>query len=175
MTGLRTLILLRHAKAAQVPGLADRDRPLTGRGERDAARAGEELRAAGLNPDAVLCSPALRTRRTAELAFPEAEISFERDIYEAYPEELLRVLQRVRPEAGTVVLCGHNPGVHELSLQLAGGDYGFRPGTFAVIGVEAAWADLWPGDGRLVTVWAPKDHEDPEDPEGGLREGVSAG
>ncbi|MEV4174508.1 histidine phosphatase family protein [Nonomuraea sp. NPDC049709] len=155
---MRTLIVLRHAKAAQVPGLADRERPLTDRGERDAKRAGDEIRAAGFDPDVVLCSPALRTRRTAEIAFPETEISYEREIYEAYPEELLELVRRSDPGLGTVVLCGHNPGVHELALGLAGGDYGFRPGAFAVIGVESAWEDLWPGEGRLVSHWDPKEH-----------------
>jgi phosphohistidine phosphatase len=155
---VRTLIVLRHAKAAQVPGLADRERPLTDRGERDAKRLGDEIRAAGLEPDVVLCSPALRTRQTAELAFPEVEISYERDIYEAYPEELLELLHRTDPDLGTVVLCGHNPGVHELALGLAGGDYVFRPGAFAVIGVEPAWEDLWPGQGRLLTHWDPKEN-----------------
>ncbi|MFI9844958.1 SixA phosphatase family protein [Nonomuraea sp. NPDC051941] len=156
---MRTLIVLRHAKAAHVPGLADRERPLTGRGERDAKRAGDEIRAAGLNPDVVLCSPALRTKRTAEIAFPEVEISYERDIYEAYPDELLELVRRVDPEASTVVLCGHNPGVHELAVGLAGGEYVFRPGAFAVIEVEPDWDELWMGEGRLVTLWDPKEHE----------------
>ncbi|UBU13817.1 SixA phosphatase family protein [Nonomuraea gerenzanensis] len=154
---MRTLIVLRHAKAAQVPGLADRERPLTDRGERDAKRVGEEISAMGLEPDVVLCSPAVRTRRTAELAFPEVEISYERDIYEAYPEELLELVRRTDPGLGTVVLCGHNPGVHELALSLAGGDYVFRPGAFAVVGVESSWEELWPGQGRLVTRWDPKE------------------
>ncbi|MFI6906674.1 SixA phosphatase family protein [Nonomuraea sp. NPDC050394] len=153
---MRTLIVLRHAKAAQVPGLADRDRPLTERGERDAGRAGDEIRALGYEPDLVLCSPSLRTRRTAELAFPERSVSFERDIYEAYADELLALVRLQDPEARTLVLCGHNPGVHELALGLAGGDYGFRPGSFAVIETASAWVDLWPGEGRLVTRWDPK-------------------
>jgi len=157
------LIVLRHAKAAHVPGLADRERPLTDRGERDARRAGEEIRAAGLEPEVVLCSPAVRTRRTAELAFPGAEISYEREIYEAYPEDLLALLQRGDPGLGTVVLCGHNPGVHELALALAGGDPGgdhaFRPGAFAVIEVDAPWTDLHPGEGRLISRWDPKSED----------------
>ncbi|MFC4010918.1 SixA phosphatase family protein [Nonomuraea purpurea] len=154
---MRTLIVLRHAKAAHVPGLADRERPLTGRGERDAKRAGDEIRAAGLSPDTILCSPALRTKRTAEIAFPEAEISYERDIYEAYPDELLELVRRADPEMSTVVLCGHNPGVHELALGLAGGDYVFRPGSFAVIQVDSSWEELGPGEGRLINRWDPKE------------------
>lgn len=155
---MRTLIVLRHAKAAQVPGLADQERPLTERGERDAKRAGKKIRALGLHPDLVLCSPTVRTRRTAELAFPDDEISYERDIYAAYPEELMALLRLQDPELKTLVLCGHNPGVHELALSLAGGDYGFRPGSFAVIRTAAAWVDLWPGEGDLVTRWDPKEH-----------------
>ncbi|MEV0613865.1 histidine phosphatase family protein [Nonomuraea sp. NPDC050404] len=155
---MRTLIVLRHAKAAQVPGLADRERPLTDRGGRDAKRLGDEIRAAGLEPDVVYCSPALRTKQTAEFAFPGMEISYERDIYEAYPQELLEIVRRTDAGLSTVVLCGHNPGVHELALGLAGGDYTFRPGAFAVIRVEQAWEDLWPGQGSLVTRWDPKEH-----------------
>lgn len=154
---MRTLIMLRHAKAAQVPGLADRERPLTERGERDAARAGEELTTMGFAPDVVLSSPSVRTRRTAELAFPELEISYEREVYEAYVEELLELLRRQEPESRTVVLCGHNPAVEELVLTLAGGtEAHMRPGAFAVIEIDSAWVDLWPGEGRLVKRWDPK-------------------
>ncbi|WP_240506103.1 SixA phosphatase family protein [Thermoactinospora rubra] len=149
---MRRLILLRHAKAAHVLGLADRERPLTGRGERDARRAGEELRARGLNPDLVLSSPSVRTRRTAELAFPGAEIGFEREIYEADPEDLLDVVRRTGEEVSTLVLCGHNPAIE----QLAGGDH-MRPGAFAVFEVGSTWAQLWPEDARLVARWDPKE------------------
>ncbi|MEU8250163.1 histidine phosphatase family protein [Nonomuraea sp. NPDC048916] len=154
---MRTLIVLRHAKAAHVAGLADRGRPLTGRGERDAERAGEQIRAMGLAPELVLCSPALRTRRTAELAFPGLEPSFEREIYGAYPDELLELLRRTDTNVETVVLCGHNPGAHELAVGLAGGDYVFRPGAFAVIRAKSAWTELGPGEGDLVMRWDPKE------------------
>ncbi|MFI6481335.1 SixA phosphatase family protein [Nonomuraea sp. NPDC050663] len=150
----RTLILLRHAKAAQVLGLADRERPLTDRGERDAKRAGDAIRDAGIAPDLVLCSPSTRTRRTAELAFPDTETSFEREIYEAYPEDLLEVLRRTDDAVRTVVLCGHNPAIEEL----AGGDHHMRPGAYAVIEIECPWVDLWPGEGRLVARWDPKEN-----------------
>lgn len=156
MKHVRTLIVLRHAKAVHVPGMEDLERPLTDRGERDAKRAGDEVRALGLAPDLVLCSPSVRTRLTAELAFPEVEVSYERDVYQAYPEELLALVKLTDPELETVVLCGHNPGVHELAISLAGGDYGFRPGAFAVIRTQSDWVDLWPGQAELVTRWDPK-------------------
>ena len=157
VSAVRTLIVLRHAKAAQVPGLPDQDRPLTDRGERDAKRAGEEIRTLGLVPDLVLCSPAQRIRRTAELAFPAVETDYERMIYQAWAEEILELIRRLDPEHRTVVLCGHNPGALDLALLLTGGDYGFRPGAFAVIRIESEWTELGPGGGALVTVWDPRD------------------
>lgn len=151
----RTLVVLRHAEAATVPGLADRERPLTARGERDARGAGEALAGLGLRPEVVLCSPALRTRRTAELALPDADVRFEAGIYEAYPDELLELLRRSDPEVRTLVLVGHNPGVHELVLGLTGtdGGDGFPPGAFTVLETEDEWIGL--GAGRGVARWAP--------------------
>ncbi len=160
---MNTLIVLRHAKAAHVPGLADRERPLTDRGERDAGRAGETLRQMGLSPDLVLCSPSTRTRQTAELALaglaPDAPVHLESEIYEAYPDELLELIGRTDDEVSTLLLVGHNPGVHELilNLTLSHDDEGFPPGAFAVL-ETGTWADLGPGDGRLVSRWNPKDH-----------------
>ncbi|WP_245646749.1 SixA phosphatase family protein [Microtetraspora niveoalba] len=151
---MKTLIVVRHAAAAQVPGLADRERPLTEQGKRDARRAGDLIRP--LKPGLVLCSPSTRTRETAELLGIDAPIEIERDIYEAYADELLDLLRRTGPEVATLVLVGHNPGVHELVLTLTGdGDAGFPPGAYAVIESHGGWQDLDPGTGALVRVHRP--------------------
>src|SRR5262249_53995017 len=60
----RTLLVLRHAKAAGEPGVNDVQRPLTGRGRRNAGEAGRWLLAQGLSPDRVVCSTAQRARET---------------------------------------------------------------------------------------------------------------
>ncbi|MCG5215228.1 SixA phosphatase family protein [Streptosporangium sp. KLBMP 9127] len=157
---MRTLIVLRHAKAAQVLGLPDRERPLTGRGERDAKSVGERLQALGLLPDLVLCSPSVRTSRTAELALaelaPDAPVEFARGIYEAYADELLDLIHETGSEVGTLLLVGHNPGVHELVMNLTSGDGdpGFPPGAFAVIEAAGEWRHL--RSGTAVTRWNPK-------------------
>lgn len=159
---MNRLIVLRHAKAAQVPGSADAERPLTERGERDAGRAGRVLRELGLVPDLVLCSPSVRTRRTAELVLaelaPAAPVEYEREIYEAYADDLLELVRRTDPEVRTLLLVGHNPGVHELTRLLADPpqDGPFPPGALAVIEAEVAWAELWPGSGRMTGSWRPE-------------------
>ncbi|WP_239514013.1 histidine phosphatase family protein [Streptosporangium sp. 'caverna'] len=161
----RTLIVLRHARAAQVPGLPDRERPLTERGEHDARRIGEALTGMDLRPDLVLCSPSARTRRTAELALSGdgatpsgADIVFEPVIYEAYSDELLTLIRRSDPEVRTLMLVGHNPGIHHLvqGLTTENGDFGFPPGAFAVIEIDDEWAGL--DVGRGVSRWSPGDH-----------------
>ncbi|MFF4129134.1 SixA phosphatase family protein [Microbispora rosea] len=154
----RTLVVVRHAKAGQAPGLPDSERPLTPGGERDAREAGEEIRrlAPGLVPGLVLCSPSVRTRRTAELLGLDAPVEIERDIYEAYPDDLLGVLRRTDDEITSVVLVGHNPGVHELVAALTDARLdGFPPGAYAVIELDVPWEDLAPGTGRLARMSRP--------------------
>ncbi|MCC5581875.1 histidine phosphatase family protein [Microtetraspora sp. AC03309] len=151
---MKTLIVVRHATAAQVPGLADRERPLTEHGRREARDAGDLIRP--LKPGLVLCSPSVRTRETAELLGIDAPIEVERDIYEAYADELLDLLRRTGPEIETLVLVGHNPGVHELVLTITGdGNAGFPPGAYAVIELPGDWDDLDPGTGNLVRAHRP--------------------
>ncbi|WP_239089612.1 SixA phosphatase family protein [Sphaerimonospora thailandensis] len=152
---MRTLVVVRHAEAGHVPGLPDRERPLTEGGEHDAREAGELI--GRLNPELVVCSPAVRTRRTAELLDLDAPVEIEREIYEAYPEELLELLCRTDPDVHTLVLVGHNPGVHQLVLGLTGtaGD-GFPPGAVAVVRLPGSWAEAGFGTGSLVEMCQPR-------------------
>jgi len=62
--GLRRLILIRHgAAAAQTATGEDRERALTPEGRRAIAKLAPRLATIGA-PDAILCSPARRTRET---------------------------------------------------------------------------------------------------------------
>ena len=57
------LVIVRHAEAAA--GQPDELRPLTAAGRAQARALGDELRADGIAPDAIVCSPLLRARETA--------------------------------------------------------------------------------------------------------------
>ncbi|WP_308169549.1 SixA phosphatase family protein [Acrocarpospora catenulata] len=151
---MKTLIVVRHAKAEHTAGVLDFDRSLTNRGQRNAREAGELL--APFDPDLILASSSRRTRETAELLGLAAPLELDRDIYEAYADELLGLIRQVAPEVGTLVLVGHNPSVHELVLGLTGAQVDtFPPGAYAVIGVPGSWADLDPGTGTLVATHRP--------------------
>ena len=118
---VRTLYLLRHAKSSwDDDRLADRDRPLSRRGERAALAVGQLVRQDGL----VLCSNARRARDTLalveqRLARP-ARTSIEAGLYLCGADRLLRRLHELDDAVETAMLVGHNPDLHDLAVMLAG-------------------------------------------------------
>lgn len=120
------LLLLRHAKSDwKDKRLDDFDRPLAPRGRRAAPLLGRYLAAEGLEPDLVLCSTAQRAVETLDLVLTalasKPEISYLKTLYLAPPSRLLAVLRRQSPDRSRVLLIAHNPGLHHLALDLAGG------------------------------------------------------
>jgi len=120
---MERLILMRHGKAerhAQNGG--DFERALADSGRADAAVMARVLVAAGVAPDLLLVSSARRTRETAERIasnFPAARVEHLRDLYHAEPEDVVQVIEAYAESAATVMVVGHNPGLHELALRLA--------------------------------------------------------
>jgi len=114
------LILMRHAKAerrAQSGG--DFERSLTEEGRADAALVAKALVKDNLVPAVVLVSAAQRTLDTWEAmkpAFPKARVHTLQALYNATPMAILDALEGVT--AGTVMVIGHNPGIHELAVGL---------------------------------------------------------
>jgi len=168
-----TLTLLRHAKSSwDDPGASDFERPLNARGLEAAPRAGRALRDLGVAPNLVLCSPSRRTRQTLELALPEmklpaaAKIEFADDLYLAAPAAMLAHLHRPQPEPSSVLLVGHNPGLHNLALALAGSGPDdlearlaekFPTAAMAVLTFDMpSWHEVVPRMGRLVAFWTPR-------------------
>ncbi|HTQ33123.1 MAG TPA: histidine phosphatase family protein [Stellaceae bacterium] len=127
---MHQLHLLRHAKSSWDDDADDHARALNKRG-REAARIIGETLPKTIGPlDLVLCSSAARTRETAALALaglPKApSILFEDGLYLASADRLLERLQELDEDIGSVMLIGHNPGLHELAVHLAApGSAGF--------------------------------------------------
>jgi phosphohistidine phosphatase len=116
------LVLFRHAKAERHAASGeDFDRALTERGRRDAYLIGRALAEAGVKPSIALVSASVRTRETWEasgLGSAETEVRFDRGLYNASANVLRRVAAVVEEAPGTVVIVGHNPGLHELAVRL---------------------------------------------------------
>jgi phosphohistidine phosphatase len=157
------LHLLRHAKSGRDDAVEDHQRRLSRRGRDDARAVGETLPAALDGLDLVLCSSALRTRETAELALagfvPRPRILFEDVLYLAGPAALLKRLTRLDESDNAVLVIGHNPGLHELAIALAAPvSPSFRAlasGKFpttarASFAIEGPWATLGHSRHRLT-------------------------
>ena len=127
---MRQLILTRHAKSDWGdPGLADHDRPLNGRGRRDAPRMARQLAASGngIAIQRIVSSTALRARTTAA-AFGKAlelEVELDHELYLASEHTLLQ--KAVEAEAANVMLVAHNPGITELAWRLSDGGIRHMP------------------------------------------------
>lgn len=170
------LLLLRHSKAERGhSGLRDHDRRLAERGREDAPKLGAYIAKHGFLPDRVVVSTSVRTRETWSLAAaamsgrPKAR--FDERIYEAEPETLLAVLRETGRSVKTLLMVGHNPGIHELAVQLvASGDIdtrqrmqeGFPTSGLAIIEFALDnWERVHPHAGRLERFITPRTLEGP--------------
>lgn len=161
---MRRLILFRHASADRAaPGAADRERPLSERGRADAIRVGAYLARHSLIPKHVMVSPALRTRDTwklavAGLAAPVPAQPRE-PLYDATAAAIIDVIKTTPAGAGTLLIVGHNPGLHEAALLLiASGNQDLRErlredlpaaGLAVITFAIDNWQGLRPHSGRL--------------------------
>ncbi|MFF5160331.1 SixA phosphatase family protein [Streptomyces sp. NPDC000348] len=167
---LRRLVVLRHAKSARPEGVTDHDRPLGPRGLRDAPAAGRALAEADCLPGLALCSTAVRARRTWELVAAQwgtpPPVRHDPRLYHADVPELLDVVRETPAEVETLLLIGHNPGLEDLVLTLAGDGLDdtldrvrtkFPTSAIAVLSWRgAAWRDLAPGVALLTSVTVPR-------------------
>jgi phosphohistidine phosphatase len=160
MRDSHTLIVMRHAKAGELPGGPDFERALRPRGQRDSAAAGRWLAAHGFGPDLVLCSAARRTRQTwrqmAEELGGTPEFSALRQLYQADSEDVAEIIRPTAEHIGTLLYIGHNPAAAELVGLLTGTEPEFPTAALAVIGLAGDWADVAPGAGELVASWTPR-------------------
>lgn len=119
----RTLYLLRHAKSSwRKGGLDDRERPLNARGHQAARLVAAHL-ARQPTPGLVLCSSARRTRETfdyiAHALAVAPPVSIEDALYLATARAIMERIEAVPENVATLLVIGHNPGLHELAGLLA--------------------------------------------------------
>jgi phosphohistidine phosphatase len=170
---MRQLLLLRHAKSSwDDPHLSDHARPLNLRGRQAARRMAQAMRNLGLVPDVVLVSSARRTLQTMEALEPWDETPLIEPLdalYLAPAADMLDVLRRAAPMARCILLLGHNPGLHDLAMMLAGAHAAttdkqvrrlaesYPSGALAEFAVATPWSELHEGSARLTRFLAPND------------------
>ena len=124
---MKTLTLVRHAKSSwKDTSLADRERPLNRRGQRDAPEMGRRIAKHGIRPSLIVSSPAMRAWTTAkiiakEIGYPIEFLQREDGLYLGSVDDILDVI--VAQDAGfnSLMLFGHNPGFTDFANYLVPG------------------------------------------------------
>jgi phosphohistidine phosphatase len=120
---MRRLMLLRHAKTERdAPSGEDIDRRLDQRGHTDAAAMGNWMARHNHAADRVLVSTAVRARQTWDIVGPllapirpNATIVYLPELYLADTADLLRIVHGAAThDPRSLLVVGHNPGLHEL-------------------------------------------------------------
>lgn len=161
---MKTIFFIRHAKSSwDEPGLSDINRPLNERGLRDAPFMAKMLANKGFRLDHIVSSPAVRAFTTA-VQFAQAfgmskeAIEINRDIYEAWPNEIMQIVHQLPDRHNTVAIFGHNPTFTTMANYFATKPLDYLP-TCGIARVEAdvaSWKQLNDETGRLVEVFFPK-------------------
>ena len=123
------VFLVRHAEAA--PGDPDELRPLTEAGRATARLLAERLAAEPL--DAIVSSPLLRARETAERIARPAQLVPETDSRLAPGADAQGLREAVAGRGETVVAVGHRPDCSEIVLELTGEQVPFAPGALVEV------------------------------------------
>lgn len=163
----RTLLVMRHAKSAYPPGVADHDRPLAARGIREARLAGDWLRSSAPDIDEVLCSTAIRTRDTLARTEIGAPVRYVERLYGATPGTVIDEINGVGETIETLLLIGHEPAMAQVVLGLAGADgtdpevaervsTKFPTSAIAVLRTDEPWRRLELGGAALIDFHVPR-------------------
>jgi len=146
---MKIIYLVRHAKSYWGDqSLSDFDRPLNKRGKSDAPFMGNILNKKKVLPEVIISSPAKRAKKTAIaiadiIAYPEKEIVFNNELYEASVNTILRILNKVDEKYQSLMLFAHNPGLTLLNNNISN-DYIDNIPTCGVVALEfnGKWSGL---------------------------------
>jgi phosphohistidine phosphatase len=167
---VKNLLLLRHAKSSwDEPALDDHDRPLSPRGVRAARWIASHLRERQLRPELVLSSSARRARQTLDavqsVLDDAVDVQVDDELYGASADALVERLRIIDASIASVMVIGHNPGLEDLAVDLAGdGDptalkqlhTKFPTAALAVLDLDQSeWARLGTGLGYLREIVLP--------------------
>lgn len=157
---------MRHAKSSwKDVNLADIDRPLNKRGERDAPFMGKLLYQNGFFPQEIISSPAERALSTAklfcnEIKFPYKKVKINNSLYAASLNEILAVIKNLSENIESVLLIAHNPGLTDLVNYLSESRVENVPtcGIVELSSKKKSWQEIDAGSCKLGFLEYPKKH-----------------
>ncbi|MBT4137472.1 MAG: histidine phosphatase family protein [Candidatus Latescibacteria bacterium] len=162
---MKELFLVRHAKSSWPSATeSDFDRPLNGRGKKDAPIMGKHLKISReVVLGQVICSPAKRARATAKrllegLDYPFEQVVWKEVIYSGNDTDLLKLVQGTDDGHPSLMVIGHNPYITDLVCLLANESIDDMPtcGVFAVTFDVTTWSSVSSGLGKKRFFDVPK-------------------
>jgi phosphohistidine phosphatase len=162
---MRHLYLIRHAKSSwDNPLLRDFERTLNSRGVETAPKMAELLWKEGIKPDLIVTSPARRAMDTArffgvQFGLMDDHFIPEKNIYEASPTTILRIISQLPETAKTVFMFGHNPTFTEVANLFTSDDFIENIPTCGVVCLKSTaqqWNELHEGNTIIEQKWFPK-------------------
>jgi phosphohistidine phosphatase len=150
---------LRHGPAGDATTWegSDFDRPLTPDGKKRIAREAKTIAALEVELDAIITSPLVRARQTAEIVADELKLRDKLRLDDrvglGFSAGRLAEILGDYPKAKTVMLVGHEPSMGlTVGELIGGGDVDFKKGALACVDVTGES----PLAGRLLWLASPK-------------------
>lgn len=161
---MKNLWLIRHAKSSWNQGdLQDSFRPLNERGYRDAPEMATRVKKAGIIPELIITSPAIRAYSTAMIfadvmRYPHNEIKIISKLYGATVSGYLSTIQTLPDQYTNVFLFAHNPTISQTLEVLAGMEHQELPtcGIAHIQFMHDSWAECAAKSGKLMLLDYPK-------------------
>ena len=147
---MKTLLIIRHAKAESAFTLNDFERPLNERGKKDAPAMAKRLLDKKISIDAFISSPAKRAKKTAEF-FCETfggkadDVILISALYHAPPKVFYDVIKNTADDFNTIAIFAHNPGISDFVNELTKAVQIDNMPTCAVFAVQvdiSQWKDF---------------------------------
>ena len=158
---MKKLYIVRHAqKEDEQIERDDYDRVLSPEGINDAKNMAQQFASKNLPVDLIVSSPALRTKKTAEI-FAEAlnykkTIMLNEVLYMAFVNELLETISYTFDTVDSMLLVGHNPSLTALAITLVGFKEKFQMGAVMEIDFDCdSWIDICKENAKLVCYESP--------------------
>ncbi len=158
---MKKLYIVRHAqKEDEQIGRDDYDRVLSPEGIVEARNMAKQFASKKLPIDLIVSSPALRTKKTAEI-FAEAlnykkTIMLNEVLYMAFVNELLETISYTFDTVDSMLLVGHNPSLTALAITLVGFKEKFQMGAIMEIDFDCnSWIDICKENAKLISYDSP--------------------
>ena len=158
---MKKLYIVRHAQKEDVQiGRDDYDRELSPEGEKEAKLIAQNFASKNLPVDLIVASPAIRTKKTAEI-FAEAlkykkTIMLNEVLYMAFVNELLETISYTNDTIDSMLLVGHNPSLTAFAITLVGFKEKVEMGAVMEIDFDCdSWIDICKENAKLVCYESP--------------------